>query len=130
MIKLIILFGLILLIYKLYTMYVSEKFKDNCDPDNCGRFSPLGCSKCSSCGYCVGKNGTGHCVAGNADGPYDSRHCSKWIYRNYPIFPDYDKLNNLNFVNYGSVYWQSEFAPYHSLYNDPFYGKKNADGYF
>jgi len=107
-----------------------EKFIDNCSEENCGRFSPMGCSKCSSCGYCVSKNGTGHCVAGNQDGPYDLRSCSKWIYRNEPIFPDYDKLNDLSFVNYGSVYWQKEFAPYHNLYNDPFYGKKNASGYY
>lgn len=46
----------------------------------CGNMNSDECSKCINCGYCVKKDGTKTCVAGNADGPFLAKDCSQWNY--------------------------------------------------
>jgi hypothetical protein len=76
-----------------------EEFK-TCRSENCGYFSPQSCSKCKSCGWCIGKTGNGQCVASNAYGPYHKRSCVRWSYKNTPFSQDYGNW----YHQYGTPY--------------------------
>lgn len=59
----------------------------------CGGLGRGLCSECTNCGYCLNADGTGECVSGNANGPFNGDNCFDYEYTSPQyytgVYPDY-----------------------------------------
>ncbi len=83
MIRIILLFIVLFLIYKILNNNEEENFIRSSGKwcDNCEKKSFGQCLDCYNCGFCVSDYGKGYCTKGNVYGPESNKeNCSRWIH--------------------------------------------------